>query len=113
MKLVVQVPCLNEEQTLPLVLKSIPKNIPGISEIVVLIIDDGSTDKTVEVAKQLGVQQFVRHPRNQGLGRSFHDGVLRALELGADIVVNTDGDNQYPQDRIGDLVQPIVRGEAD
>ena len=113
MRLVVQVPCLNEEQTLPAVLSSIPTQIPGIDEIIVLIIDDGSTDRTVEVAREYGVTHFVRHARNRGLGRSFHDGVQRALELGADIVVNTDGDNQYPQERITDLVQPIVRGEAD
>ncbi|MDQ1731410.1 MAG: hypothetical protein QOK10_1569 [Pseudonocardiales bacterium] len=113
MRLVVQVPCLNEEETLPLVLESIPKQIPGIDEIIVLIIDDGSTDRTVEVAKSYGVTHFVRHARNRGLGRSFHDGVQRALELGADIVVNTDGDNQYPQERIADLVQPIIRGEAE
>lgn len=113
LKLVVQVPCLNEEETLPLVLDSIPKQIEGIDEIVVLIIDDGSTDRTVEVAREHGVTEFVRHARNRGLGRSFHDGVQRALELGADIVVNTDGDNQYPQERIADLVQPILRGEAE
>ena len=113
MKLVVQVPCLNEEETLPLVLASIPKQIDGIDEIIVLVIDDGSTDRTVEVARSYGVTHFVRHARNQGLGRSFHDGVQRALELGADIVVNTDGDNQYPQERIADLVQPIVHGRAD
>ena len=113
MRLVVQVPCLNEEETLPLVLESIPKQIPGIDEIIVLVIDDGSTDRTVEVAKSYGVTHFVRHARNRGLGRSFHDGVQRALELGADIVVNTDGDNQYPQSRITDLVQPILTGEAD
>jgi glycosyltransferase involved in cell wall biosynthesis len=112
-RLVVQVPCLNEEETLPAVLSTIPKEIPGIDEILVLIIDDGSTDRTIEVAKEHGVEHFVRHARNRGLGRSFHDGVQRALELGADIVVNTDGDNQYPQERIGDLVQPIVEGRAD
>jgi glycosyltransferase involved in cell wall biosynthesis len=112
-RLVVQVPCLNEEETLPLVLTSIPKQIPGIDEIIILIIDDGSSDRTVEVAQEHGVTHFVRHARNRGLGRSFHDGVQRALELGADIVVNTDGDNQYPQERIADLVQPILRGEAD
>ncbi|HJQ43013.1 MAG TPA: glycosyltransferase family 2 protein [Jatrophihabitantaceae bacterium] len=109
----VQVPCLNEEATLPLVLDSIPKQIPGIDEIIILIIDDGSSDRTVEVAEQYGVTHFVRHARNRGLGRSFHDGVQRALELGADIVVNTDGDNQYPQERIADLVQPIISGEAE
>ncbi len=113
MRLVVQIPCLDEEETLPAVLASIPTEIPGVDEIVVLVIDDGCTDRTVEVARAHGVTEFVHHVRNQGLGRSFHDGVVRALELGADVVVNTDGDNQYPQDRIGDLVQPVVRGEAD
>ena len=113
MKLVIHIPCLNEEATLPLVLAGLPKKVPGIDKIVVLVTDDGSTDKTVEVAKRHGVEHFVRHVRNQGLGRSFHDGVMKALEMGADIVVNTDGDNQYPGDRIGDLVQPILRGQAD
>jgi glycosyltransferase involved in cell wall biosynthesis len=112
-RLVVQVPCLNEEDTLPAVLETIPRQIDGIDEIIVLIIDDGSTDRTVEVAEAHGVTHFVRHARNRGLGRSFHDGVQRALELGADIVVNTDGDNQYPQERIADLVQPILAGTAD
>ena len=113
MKVVVQIPCLNEEATLPLVLQGIPHKIKGVDKIVVLIVDDGSTDKTVEVARRHGVEHFVHHNRNQGLGRSFHDGVQAALELGADIVVNTDGDNQYPQNRIGDLVQPILNGDAD
>jgi glycosyltransferase involved in cell wall biosynthesis len=112
-RLVVQVPCLNEEQTLPAVLESIPTEIPGIDEIIVLVIDDGSTDRTVEVARAHGVTHFVRHARNRGLGRAFHDGVQRALELGADILVNTDGDNQYPQQRIADLVRPIIDGVAD
>jgi glycosyltransferase involved in cell wall biosynthesis len=112
-KLIVQIPCLNEEQTLPSVLATIPREIPGIDEIEILVIDDGCTDRTVEVARAHGVTQFVHHCRNQGLGRSFHDGVVRALELGADILVNTDGDNQYPQERIADLVRPIVEGRAD
>jgi len=113
MKLVVQIPCLNEETTLSVVLESIPKQIPGVDELVIVVIDDGSTDRTIEVAKAHGVTEFVHHVRNRGLGRSFHDGIERALELGADIVVNTDGDNQYPQDRIADLVQPILAGKAD
>jgi glycosyltransferase involved in cell wall biosynthesis len=113
MKLVVQIPCLNEAETLPLVLKSIPKKIPGIDEIVILVIDDGSSDDTVTVAQKLGVTHFVHHVSNQGLGRAFHDGVLKALELGADILVNTDGDNQYPQAKIPELVAPILAGKAD
>ena len=113
MKLVVQVPCLNEEQTLPLVLDSIPQKIKGIDEIIIVIIDDGSTDETIRIAKKHGVTHFVLHKKNMGLARSFHDGVNYALSIGADIVVNTDGDNQYPQERIADLVQPILNGEAD
>src|SRR5690606_21901937 len=110
MKVFIQVPCLNEEATLPLVLESIPKKIKGVDEIEILVIDDGSSDKTVEIAKQHGVKHFVRHARNMGLARSFRDGVDYALKNGADIVVNTDGDNQYPQGRIADLVQPIIAG---
>jgi glycosyltransferase involved in cell wall biosynthesis len=113
MKVFIQIPCLNEEQTLPAVLQSIPTQIVGVDEIEILVIDDGSTDRTVEVAREHGVTHFVRHTRNMGLARSFRDGVHYALAHGADIVVNTDGDNQYPQDRIGDLVKPILVGEAD
>jgi glycosyltransferase involved in cell wall biosynthesis len=113
MKLFIQIPCLNEEKTLPLVLKDIPKKIPGISSIEVLIINDGSTDKTVEVAKELGVTHFVLHHGRKGLARSFHDGVLYALEHGADIIVNTDGDHQYPGKYISALVRPIVEGRVD
>lgn len=113
MRLFVQIPCLNEEQTLPSVLATIPEEIPGIDEIHILVVDDGSTDDTVEIARSLGVEHFVFHTRNMGLARSFRDGVDYAMQHGADIVVNTDGDNQYPQERIADLVQPIVAGEAD
>ncbi len=113
MKLVIHIPCLNEETTLPLVLSDLPKHITGIDEIIVLVTDDGSTDKTLAIAKKHGVEHFVHHTRNQGLGRSFHDGAQKALELGADILVNTDGDNQYPGNRIGDLLQPILKGQAD
>ncbi len=113
MRLFIQIPCLNEEETLPMVLKGIPTHIDGIDEIHILVVDDGSTDATVEVARQLGVEHFVFHTRNMGLARSFRDGVDYALQHGADIVVNTDGDNQYPQERIADLVAPMLRGEAD
>ena len=113
MRLVVQIPCLNEEATFRWCCDRSRSTIPGIDEIIVLIIDDGSTDRTVEVARAHGVTHFVRHARNRGLGRSFHDGVQRALELGADIVVNTDGDNQYPQERIaGSGGQPVIAGDG-
>lgn len=113
MKVFVQIPCYNEEATLASVLETIPKKIKGVDSLEVLIIDDGSTDKTIEVAKSHGVKHFVLHRGNKGLAAGFRDGVDYALRHGADIVVNTDGDNQYPQARIGDLVQPIIRGEAD
>jgi glycosyltransferase involved in cell wall biosynthesis len=113
MKLVVQIPCLNEAETLPLVLKSIPKKIAGIDQIEVLIIDDGCTDNTVEVARAHGVKHFVHHAQKQGLARSFRDGLLKSLELGADVIVNTDGDNQYPQGSIPELITPILNRQAD
>jgi hypothetical protein len=113
MKIFIQVPCLNEEHTLPAVLQSIPIQIDGVDQIHVLVIDDGCSDRTVDVARASGVQHFVHHVRTMGLARSFRDGVDYALAHGADIVVNTDGDNQYPQDRVGDLVRPIIAGEAD
>lgn len=112
MKLIVQVPCLNEEKTLPAVLASIPRQIDGIDEIELVVIDDGSTDRTVEVAHSFGAH-VIQHARTMGLARSFRDGADYALFRGADIVVNTDGDNQYPQAAISDLVAPIVAGTAD
>lgn len=113
MKLVVQIPCLNEEENIAKVIKEIPKKIFGISEIEIQIIDDGSTDKTVEIAKKLGVKRIIEHRGTRGLGVSFSDGVEAALNSGADILVNTDGDNQYPGRYISDLVRPIVAGNAD
>ncbi|HUD81111.1 MAG TPA: glycosyltransferase family 2 protein [Patescibacteria group bacterium] len=113
MKLIVIIPCLNEAATLPVVLKTIPKKITGIDKIEIVVIDDGSTDKTVEVAKMNGVKHFVSHIKNQGLSVSFCDGLNQALKLGADIIVLTDGDNQYPQKRIPDLIEPILKHKAD
>jgi glycosyltransferase involved in cell wall biosynthesis len=112
MKVVVQVPCLDEERTLASVLSSIPARIDGVDEIAVVVVDDGSSDRTAEVAREHGAT-VVRHTRTMGLARSFRDGVHWALSHGADVVVNTDGDDQYPQDRIGDLVRPILDGVAD
>lgn len=113
MKIFIQIPCLNEETTLPLVLESIPKSLSGVDAIEILIIDDGSTDKTIEVAEALGVTHIIRHAGNKGLARSFRDGIDYALAHGADIVVNTDGDNQYPGAKIAELVRPIIEGRAD
>lgn len=113
MKLIIQIPCYNEEKTLPLVLNSIPKNIPGIDVIETLIIDDGSTDRTVEVAKKLGVNYIVLHAQNQGLAMSFEDGLDEALRQGADIIVNIDGDNQHPATEIPRLIDPILKGSYD
>jgi len=112
MKVIIQIPCYNEEKTLPLVFKTIPKKLPGVDVVETLIIDDGSTDKTVEVAKKLGVDHIITRT-HRGLARGFHDGANYALAHGADILVNTDGDNQYPQEMIGDLVKPILDGTAD
>ncbi|MBW3538343.1 glycosyltransferase family 2 protein [Candidatus Parcubacteria bacterium] len=113
MKLIVQVPCYNEAATLPLVINSIPKRIPGISKVETLIVDDGSSDSTLAVAQDLGVDHIVRHRQNKGLAVSFADGFHEALKQGADIIVNTDGDNQYPQESIPQLIQPILDGSHD
>lgn len=113
MKVFVQIPCLNEEKTLTSVIKSIPNRIKGVNKLEILVVDDGSTDGTIRVAKKLGVKHFVFHRKTMGLARSFRDGVDYALKNGADIVVTTDGDNQYPQGRIADLIRPILNGDAD
>lgn len=113
MKLIIQIPCYNEEATLPLALADLPRALPGIDVIEVLIVDDGSTDQTVEVARALGVRHIVRHKRNRGLAAAFQSGLEAALAAGADVIVNTDGDNQYYGPDIARLVEPILAGEAD
>ncbi len=113
MKLVVQCSCANEEKTIGTVIDEIPKKIPGIDEIIIVIVDDGSTDKTVEVARKHGVRHFVLHANRKGLAQGFRSAIEKSLELGADIIVHTDGDNQYPGNRIPDLVAPILAGKAD
>jgi glycosyltransferase involved in cell wall biosynthesis len=113
MKLVIQIPCYNEAETLPEVLTDIPHTIQGVDEINVLVVDDGSRDETVRIAREHGVHQVVSHRGNRGLAQTFLTGIETALDMGADIIVNTDGDHQYPGASIPDLVAPIVRGEAD
>jgi glycosyltransferase involved in cell wall biosynthesis len=113
MKLIIQIPCLNEELTLPETLKDLPKSIDGISDIEVLVIDDGSSDRTVEVAKEHGVQHILSLTNNKGLAKAFIYGINHALQLGADIVVNTDADNQYFGGDISKLIQPILNKRAD
>ncbi len=113
MKLIIQIPCLNEESTLPATLRDIPRSIPGIQRVEILIIDDGCTDRTVEVARQNGVEHVVRFTGNRGLGHAFAAGIDRCLALGADIIVNTDGDNQYSGCDIPRLIQPILDKQAD
>jgi glycosyltransferase involved in cell wall biosynthesis len=113
MKLVVQIPCWNEEEALPLTLADIPREIAGVDEIEILIIDDGSTDRTAEVARSAGVDHIVRLRRHQGLARAFASGLDASLRVGADIIVNTDADNQYRGEDIARLVRPILWGDAD
>jgi glycosyltransferase involved in cell wall biosynthesis len=113
MKLIIQIPCLNEEQTLPQTIADLPRRIPGIDEIELLVVDDGSTDRTVEVARECGVQHVVRLTKNRGLAAGFQAGLDACLKLGADVVVNTDADNQYQGADVAKLVAPIVAGEAD
>jgi len=112
-KLVVQIPCYNEEQGLPQTVRDLPRSLPGIDVVEFLVIDDGSTDRTVEVAESLGIEHIVRVPRNTGLAHAFLAGLEAALACGADIIVNTDADNQYCGADVGRLVAPILDRRAD
>jgi glycosyltransferase involved in cell wall biosynthesis len=113
LKLIIQIPCFNESATLPTTLEALPDAIEGIDVIEILIIDDGSTDHTDEIARNHGVNHIIRLTKNQGLAKAFMAGLDASLRLNADIVVNTDADNQYCADDIANLVRPIVNGEAE
>lgn len=112
-KLIIQIPCFNEARSLPETLVALPRKVPGIDRIEVLVIDDGSSDGTAEVAARWGVDHIERHRTNRGLAAAFRTGVQRALDEGADIIVNTDADNQYEGADIAKLVAPILEGRAD
>lgn len=113
MKLIIQIPCYNEAETLPVTLAALPREVPGFDAVEWLVIDDGSTDGTAEVARAHGVDHIVRHPHNQGLARSFMTGLDACLARGADVIVNTDADNQYNADDIPLLTAPILAGKAE
>ena len=113
MKLIIQIPCLNEAQQLPQTLADLPRQVPGFDRVEWLIIDDGSTDATIEVARSLGVDHVVRLTNNKGLAAAFQAGLDACLKIGADVIVNTDADNQYNGQDIAKLVRPIVEGRAD
>ncbi len=112
-KLIIQVPCFNEEQHIAVTLQELPSHIRGVDEIEVLVIDDGSSDHTAEIARLNGADHILRFPNNRGLARAFRAGLDAALRLGADVIVNTDGDNQYCGRDIERLIQPVLNGEAD
>jgi glycosyltransferase involved in cell wall biosynthesis len=113
MKLIIQIPCLNEESTLPATIAALPRRIDGIDEVELLVVDDGSSDRTVEVAREHGVEHVVRLTNNKGLAAAFQAGLDACLKLGADVVVNTDADNQYSGADVPKLLAPILAGEAD
>ena len=112
-KLIIQIPCLDEREQLGSTFADLPRHVPGIDEIEVLVIDDGSTDGTAELARELGVHHIIRFPRNRGLSAAYAAGIDACLRLGADVVVNTDADNQYPGRDIARLVEPILAGRAE
>jgi len=112
-KLIVQIPCFNEAEQLPATLQDLPREVPGIDKVEWLIIDDGSTDATVEVARRHGVDHIVRLTNHKGLAEAFQAGLDACLKLGADVIVNTDADNQYQAAAIPELVRPVLAGQAD
>ncbi len=113
MKLIIQIPCFNEQTTLPVTLSALPRRVPGVDVVEWLVIDDGSRDRTAEVAREHGVDHVVRFPRHRGLASAFVAGLEAALKAGADVIVNTDADNQYNAEDIPKLVTPILEGEAE
>ena len=113
MKLIIQIPCYDEKETLPQVISDLPHKLPGIDVIEYLVIDDGSSDGSAELASSLGVHHILRLPSNRGLANAFLLGIRKCIDLGADIIVNTDGDNQYNASGINSLIAPIIRGTAD
>ena len=112
-KLIVQIPCYNEQDTLAATVADIPRKIDLVDQVEILIIDDGSTDETIRTAQECGVDHIVRNRSNKGLARSFSNGLDACLKLGADVIVNTDGDNQYSGASIPDLIRPVLEGKAD
>ena len=113
MKLIIQIPCYNEAEVLPITLAALPKEVEGFDEVEWLIIDDGSSDETIRVAVKNGVHHVIRHTRNQGLARAFMSGLDACLKQGADVIVNTDADNQYNANDIPILTKPILEGNAE
>ena len=113
MKLIIQIPCFNEQDVLLIALSDLPKDITGIDDIEILIIDDGSTDNTVQIAKEFGVNHIVSIPENKGLANAYIQGLDACLKAGADVIVNTDADNQYRADDIEKLVTPIIENKAE
>lgn len=113
MKLIIQIPCLNESETLAIALGALPREVPGFDRVEWLVIDDGSTDGTAELARQLGADHVVRHPVNRGLATAFMTGLDTCLRLGADVIINTDADNQYEASDIPKLTAPVLAGQAD
>ena len=112
-KLIIQIPCYNEEDVLPTTLAALPREVPGVETVEWLVVDDGSTDRTAAVAKEAGVDHLVRFPRHQGLAKAYVAGLDAAVRAGADIIVNTDADNQYCADDTSKLIAPILAGEAE